>query len=182
MDSATTAIAIAIVGVLGTLSAPIVSQRLSARARSEEFEQQRLHKNDEYVRDRQQAAYTTKRDCYIALSVAGRHYRAELMSYLHEVNQNTVDDNAQSRLQEARFTFLACVAEAELTGTRMVLEALRPIRAGITKSYTAIRGLEAGRPEPDGSFEEIRAFLLDMWGGEWPTVVTTMRADLDVED
>jgi hypothetical protein len=182
MNSATTALTIAIVGVFGTLSAPIVSQRLSARARREEFDQQRLHRTDEYAREQNDKVFTAKRNCYLGLFIATRRYRAELMSYLYAVNRKAVNEAAQSRLEEARFAFLASVSETQLTGNRTVLDALRPIRAGNTKGYAAIKGLEEGHPEPDGSFEEIRAFLYELWDKGWPQVVEAVRADLGVVD
>jgi len=182
MNGTITALIIAIVGVCGTLTAPIVSQRLSARARREEFDQQRLQKADEYARGQQRETFAAKRSCYIALFVATRRYRVELMNYLHTVNQGKLDDNARSRLEDARFTFHACVSEAQLTGSLAVLEELEPIRVGTTKAYGAIRSLEYGDPEPDGSFEEIKAFLFKIWDNEWPRVQRAMRADLGVAD
>jgi hypothetical protein len=51
MNSEIVAVIIAVVGVIGTLSASIASQILGARARREELESQRLQRRDEYDRD-----------------------------------------------------------------------------------------------------------------------------------
>jgi hypothetical protein len=181
MDGTSTALTIAIVGVFGTLLAPVVSQRLSARARREEFDQQRLHKHDEYSREKQEANYASKRACYITLSITARRYRVELMNYLHAVDKGAVDDNANQKLQETRTGFWSSVSETELTGSQIVLEPLGRFRVGVTRAYAAIKNLEEGHPEPNGSFEELRAFLFKIWD-EWPEVLTAMRADLDVKD
>jgi type II secretory pathway pseudopilin PulG len=181
MNASITALTIAIVGVMGTLLAPIVTQRLSARARREEFEQQRSQRREEYRRDQQEKVLINKRNCYVTMISTARHYRLELMSYLYAVKQGAVDNSAKDRLQNARLAFATSLAETQLTGTRSVLKALEPIRKGMSESYTATKGLEEARQESDGSFDEIRAFLLKLWE-EWPPAYTAMRKDLGVED
>jgi hypothetical protein len=181
MDASITALLIAVVGVFGTLFAPIVSQRLSARARREEFELQRLHRQEEYDRERQQEIFVNKRNCYIEIISAARRYRLELMNHLYEVNRGTVDYAASARLEEARLAFGTSFAQAQLTGTLAVLEAVEPIRKGMSDSYQSIKNLEEGAPNPGESFEEVRDFLLGLWD-EWPRLHTAIRVDLGVKD
>lgn len=181
MNAAVTALIVAIVGVTGTLLAPIVSQRLSARARREEFELQRVQRQDEYKREQQEKTLSAKRACYITVISAGRRYRLELMRYLYAVNERTVGDDARERLEEARFAFNTSLAETELTAAGPVLEALDPIRKGLSESYAAIMNLEQGAQQFNGSFEEIRAVLLKLWDA-WPPAHAAMRDDLGVKD
>jgi hypothetical protein len=181
MDASATALIVAIVGVIGTLVAPIVSQRLSALSRREEFEQQRIQRHDEYEHQRQEKELAIRRACYIAVIAGARRYRLELMRYLHSVNEDAVDDAGRERLEEARLAFNAGLAEMQLTASGPVLEALGPIRQGMSGGYTAIKDLERGEPEPEGSFEEIKAFLLELWDA-WPPAHAAMRADLGVTD
>lgn len=100
MNAAITALIVAIVGVLGTLLAPIVSQRLSARARREEFEMQRTQQLDEYRRQQEEKVLMAKRACYITVISSARRYRLELMRYLFAVKEGAVDDTAGSRLEK----------------------------------------------------------------------------------
>lgn len=182
MNAGITALIIAIVGVIGTLVAPIVSQRLSAHARREEFDIQRSHRQDEYVREQQEKVLANKRSCYVTMISAARRYRLELMSYLHAVNQGSVDNNARDRLEEARLVFNTSLAETQLTGTASVIEALEPIRKGMSVSYADIKNIEEQHaPESNSSFNEIRVFLLKLWD-EWPQLYTAMREDLGVKD
>jgi type II secretory pathway pseudopilin PulG len=182
MDSTTTALGIAIVGVLGTLLAPIVSQALSTKARREEFQQQRAVQLEEYDRQQSEKAAEAKRSCYLRLFIASRHYRVVLINYLHTVNREGVDESARSRLEEARRGFLASISETQLTGSLLVIEALGPLRAANTKAYSAIKDLEEGHPQQGFSFEEIRGFLLTAWDEEWSQIVRTVRADLGFVD
>jgi hypothetical protein len=181
MNTNTSALIIAIVGVIGTLAASIVSQVLSARARGRELELQRLQRHDEYDREQRQSVLANKRSCYITMISATRRYRLELMSYLYAIHRQTVDKGATDRLEEARLAFNTSLAETQLTGTLPVVEALEPIRVGLAESYTAIRDFEQEAPESDGKFEEIRAQLFKLWD-QWPGLHTTMRHDLGVGD
>lgn len=55
------ALVIAIVGVIGTLSASIISQILSAHARREELEMQRLQRREEYEREQDRSLLESQR-------------------------------------------------------------------------------------------------------------------------
>jgi hypothetical protein len=183
MNSATaTAVGIAIVGVLGTLLAPIVSQRLATRARREEFDQQRIVQMEEYTRQQSEQVVATKRRCYLALFIACRHYRVELMNYLYAVKRKEVNEPTLSRLEEARLAFMASISETQLIASLTVMATIDPIRHANSRTFGAIKNLEEGHPEPDGSFEEIRAFIYTIWDTEWPRVVKAVRADLGVAD
>jgi len=182
MNAGTTALIISIVGVIGTLLASIVTQRLSAVARREELKQQRLLGQDEYEREQRDKVLANKRTCYVAMISTTRRYRLELMSYLYGIKQGAVDNEAETRLQDARLAFAMSLAETQLTGTIPVLEALEPIRKGMAHGYAETKELEQGpSPESNSSFEEIRTFLLKLWD-EWPTAYAAMRSDLGVED
>jgi hypothetical protein len=64
------ALIIAIVGVMGTLSASIVSQILSARARREELEMQRLQRRDEYEREQDRSLLESQRQITVEFILA----------------------------------------------------------------------------------------------------------------
>jgi hypothetical protein len=181
MNATISALIIAIVGVLGTLSAAIVSQILSARARREEVKLQSSQQESQYKREQQQKVLEDKRRCYITMITAARRYRLELMSYLYLVNRRAVDNDAALKLEEARLAFNTSIAEAQLTGTKPVRDALEPIRKGMSGSYASIKDLENNSPELNSSFAEIRAYLLELWD-EWPRLHETMRDDLGVKD
>lgn len=68
MSDEVNALIIAAVGVLGTLSASIVTQILSARTQLRTFEMQGSSRKEEYYREQEQAILSIKRSCYIAMS------------------------------------------------------------------------------------------------------------------
>ena len=182
MSSNISSLVVAIVGVFGTLFAPIVSQRLTAQARREEFERDRDHQSDIYSREQQQARFLEKRNCYLSLSMSAGRYRSELMRYLHKVHNKTLDENARPTLEETRVRFLASVYETRLTGRLKVVERLDMLREEIAKTYAGTMNLAEGNPGPNGSFEEIRASIFAVWEQTWPPLLTAMREDLGIED
>jgi hypothetical protein len=181
MDATTTALIIAIVGVAGTLLAPIVSQRLSAHAKREEFELQRLQRQEEYDRERGERTLIHKRDSYISITSSSRRYRVELMNYLFAIKRGLVSNELNVRLEDARVAFSVSFAETQLIGALPVLVAVTPIRDGLSDAYRAIRKLETETSRKDKDFDEIEVFLLDLWG-KWPPLHTAMRTDLGTED
>ena len=181
MNGNISAIAIAAVGVLGTLAGTIVSQLLSTRARKTDFEMQREQRREEYVQERQKMDLANKRSCYIAMMASSRRYRIELMNYAFAVKEQVVDSDARHELENSRRAYLDSIAEVQIVGTLEVLDTVEPVNSGLAKSYRSLKRLEAGEPESDGSFEEIEHFLTKLWD-KWRFMREAMRKDLGVED
>lgn len=91
MSNNIVAIAIASVGVLGTLAGAAVTQLLSMRARRDDFALQRRQRQEDF-----------KLSCYIAMSTSSRSCRLELMNYLDKLNQQMADDAARNVMEDAR--------------------------------------------------------------------------------
>jgi hypothetical protein len=181
MSADSSAILIAAVGVLGTLASPIVSQRLSARARRDEFEMQKSERLEARQREQQQLALANKRSCYIALMANARRYRVEMMNYLYTVKTGTVDNDTRNELEAARRAYIMTSAEAQMTASLRVLAMIEAFNSGLYKGYRATKRLEDGEPEPDGSFEETESFLTRLWD-QWNDMREAMRQDLNIED
>lgn len=181
MSASTTALVIAIVGVCGTLFAPIVSQTLSRRGRREEFELQRKQRAEEYERDYRKESLADKRNCYLSAMLTARRYRQELMNHLYVVSSERATVSSE-QLEDARHAYNSSFAELQLTGTKPVIDAMEPVRVRFSRSYEGIKNLEEARPEPGQSFDELKKSLLMVWDDEWPAVITAMRADLGIND
>jgi hypothetical protein len=177
MNNSNSAIVIAALGLLGTLAAAIISQLLSARARQADFEMQRSQQQGDYAHERHVAELATKKSCYIAMMTSSRSYRVELMNYLDMVKQQTVRPAARDDLENVRRACLASLGEAQIEASLKVLSTIDPVNSELAKAYHAINFLEAGRPEPNGSFEEIHESLTELWD-QWGHMSTAMRHDL----
>ncbi|MET9607925.1 hypothetical protein ABZZ17_23130 [Streptomyces sp. NPDC006512] len=75
-------LAIAVIGVGGTLLAPLLTQRLVARVQAEQGERQERLAETQWGREQQVAALEKRRDCYVAANSGYRRFRVELMNHL----------------------------------------------------------------------------------------------------
>lgn len=104
----------------------------------------------------------------------------ELIGYLNKLNQRTADDAARDVLEEARQTCLDSLAEVELVATHEVRSTIDPINDGLSKAYDATNNLENGKPQPGGSFEEIKRSLREL-RVQWNSMYEAMRQDLGMQ-
>jgi hypothetical protein len=179
VDGNVVALIVAVVGVLGTLTSPVITQRLSARAREEELAAQRLDARDAREHSREVLVLAEKKATYIAFNAATRHYRVELMGYLHAVAERTPDETDRRELHDARRSYSMAVAEMQIMATDSVLAAMGQITTRLTSAYDAVKRLERGEPKPGWSFEETRVRLVSLWD-HWEPLRLAMRTDLGV--
>jgi hypothetical protein len=166
MSSSIVAVAIASVGVLGTLAGAAVNQLLSTRARRDDFALQRRQRQEDF-----------KLSCYIAMSTSSRRYRIELINYLDKLNKQTADDAARNVMEDARQACLDSLGQVEFVATSEVRSTIKPINDILSAAYSATNNLEKGKLQPVGSFEEVKQSLEELWS-QWIPMHETMRQDL----
>ncbi|MFK4100243.1 hypothetical protein ACI2L1_09220 [Streptomyces sp. NPDC019531] len=181
MGDGLTALIAALVGVTGTLLAPLFSQRIVTRVQGEQFERQRQAVQAQWARDREEARLSERRACYVATNAACRRYRIQLMNYLWDVRLGTVTNAARDELEAARHAHHAGFAEAQLTASALVLAELDAVAKELAGAYQRIKCLEEGNPMANGSFDEIEADLQRLWE-RWKDMRTLMRTCLGVEE
>ncbi|GAA4077367.1 hypothetical protein GCM10022233_65420 [Streptomyces shaanxiensis] len=178
MDNGLTALIAALVGVTGTLLAPIFSQRIVFRFQERQFERQQRAVQAQWTRDREETRLSERRACYIATNTAYRRYRIQLMNYLWDVHQGTVTPTCRDELEAARHAHHAAFAEAQLVASSVVLAELDAIAKELAQAYRRVKRLEEGNPVR--SFEEIEQDLQDLWE-RWKQMRGLMRTCLGVE-
>ena len=92
-----TTLAVAIVGVLGTLIAPVLTQRLVVRARQQELDVQHQRELEARVEDRQRTALQDRLNAYVALNAAFRVYRRTMRNHVFEGTDKTLSELEQAR-------------------------------------------------------------------------------------
>ena len=65
-----TALLVAVAGVLGTLTSPILIQRLTLRAKQQEIDALKQQRSEERAEEQRRMAFKEGRDCCIALNTA----------------------------------------------------------------------------------------------------------------
>ncbi|MEU3917755.1 hypothetical protein [Streptomyces sp. NPDC029004] len=171
----------AVVGVTGTLIAPVVSQRLVARVQREQFERQQQIAHGQWLRDQNRAELAQRRTCYVATNAAYRHYRLQLTKFLYHVHRGDVPQAAREELEAARHAHHAAYAEAQMVASVAVLRELDVVAKALSESYRKTKCLEEGNPVPTGSFEEIHAEL-HLLRELWELMRGVMRRDLGIDD
>ncbi|MET8754600.1 hypothetical protein ABZW32_31565 [Streptomyces sp. NPDC004667] len=180
MDNALLALASAIVAVTGTLLAPVLSQRITARVQADQFDRQERLARAQWQRERRVAERERRRDCYVHANAGYRRYRVELMNHLWAVHRDEVTDEGRSALQEARHAMHSAFAEAQMIASDAVMAELDALTRELAGAYARTMRLERGSPSPRWGFDEILAALLDL-GDAWVRARSVMRTDLGVE-
>ncbi|MFF6891315.1 hypothetical protein ACFY8Z_11770 [Streptomyces microflavus] len=88
---------------------------------------------------------------------------------------------AREDLEEARQAHHAAFAEAQMVASSAVLVQLDIMTKALSEGYRKTQCLYEGNPDPDGSFEEIQAYLHWLWE-RWEEMRGVMRDDLGVEN
>ncbi|MEU9001691.1 hypothetical protein [Streptomyces sp. NPDC048551] len=179
MENALLALASAVVAVAGTLLAPVLSQRITARVQAGQFERQERLARAQWERDQQIAERDKRRDCYVSANAAYRRYRVELMNHLWAVHRDDVTPEGRAALEDARHALHSSFAEAQMIASDAVMTELDGLTSALSKAYSWTVRLERGTPAPGRGFEEIQAVLLEL-GDTWQRTRAVMRADLGV--
>ncbi|MEE1750484.1 hypothetical protein [Streptomyces sp. JV184] len=130
MTAAITAMNTAVVGVLGTLLAPVFAQRLTARQRAEEarlagerrkFEERRAH-------------------C-TAMNRASRQFHTLLKDAVHRIRDGVYTEQERTQLEEAR---LDRYAEAQMIVPERILQASGDLNRVLAAGDATVKRLDRG--------------------------------------
>jgi hypothetical protein len=141
-----TTLAVAAAGLAGTLTSPLLAQRIASLVKRQEFEFQDRQQREEREAARQQAALELKRSIYASLNTASRQYQQELEEYIHLLKESSLDEGADAGLAGARKRFRDLYSEAQMIIPDPVLEASVEVSAALGKAYGMTRRLELGKP------------------------------------
>jgi hypothetical protein len=163
-----TALAVAIVGMAGTLVAPLVTQWLVMRARQQELRAGRERRAEERQRD----GWRERRDAYVALNAAFRAFRRAMRNHALDAT-----DQTRAELEQARQAFDLRHAEGQLVTSDPVMDAARSASILLSDAYDRLRRLDGATP---GS-EEARAALLAELDGHVHDEVRDLRMAMRAE-
>ncbi|WP_226966632.1 hypothetical protein [Streptomyces phaeolivaceus] len=187
------ALAVAAVGVIGTLGAALLTQgradrakRLELDALAQQQRQEREHaervRRDELSAARGSELLDLRRACYIALNTAARQYQTAQVNLWHALKDGTgLEEACLQQLDERRSAHRECWAEAQMIVPTTVLGSASAVSRRLNIGYGTLKKALAG-PSVDGpaldAFEpELRA--------AWTSLADmrlAMRRDLGVDD
>lgn len=148
MTAAVTATITAVVGVLGTLFAPVLSQRLTARQRADEVQ----------LAERRRR-FEERRNAYTLMNRASRQFHTLLKDALHRLRDGVYTELERDQLEEARRDYRDRYAEAQMAVPERVLDASRSVNEVLAGADAAVKRLDRGLARDGESAEEA---LLDL--------------------
>ncbi|ULR48850.1 hypothetical protein [Streptomyces deccanensis] len=192
MGEAWVALAVATVGVVGTLGAALLTQsradrtkRLElqalARQQGEEREHAERLRRAELSAAQVRERHELRRACCVALNTAARQYQTAQVNLWHALRDDSGVDDCADRLDERRVAHREAYAEAQLILPTPVLVSAGAASRQLNSGYGTLRKLVAAVPVDAATLDafdpEVRkawALLADMR--------QEMRRDLGVDD
>jgi hypothetical protein len=141
-----TTLAVAAVGLAGTLTSPLIGQRIAAQTKRQEFHFETERRRAELEEARRQSALELKRSIYARLNTAARQYRQELEAYVREIRDHSLDDSGQAAIASARKNFRDVYSEAQMVLPDKVLDAAISVSEDLGEAYGISKRLEIGKP------------------------------------
>ena len=170
MSTDVTGLVVAVVGVAGTLTAPVVTQRLSMRARQQELDAEYRRRALEGGAERRRSELAERKASYWEFLTAERSYRRAIRDHLYAPSDQTHDEMVQ-----ARRIFDIAYAEAYLIAANPVLDAvvsyIGPLAEVTRRAAEIDNGAVSG-----AEVEYERAELLKNLRGEVRNQVMAVRA------
>ena len=178
MTAGMLALVVAIVGVVGTLASTLLTQMLSLRSKRLEADDQQQQRLEERVEERRRTEYRDRRDCCIAMNMAGRRFRQALKNCLFEGGEKA------GELEQARQEFTSRYGEAQMILSDAVLKAASAANGSLAEAYGKVKSSQqpGGRPLGVSEREKLENFLDKEVGSSLRHLRHTMRRDLGVVD
>jgi hypothetical protein len=158
MSADLTTVVVAVLGVAGTLSSPLLAQRVAARARQQEFSLQSQERREDRQEANSRSAFQERRSTYAALNTSARSYVQQLRAYLRVIAEGSVTDDDRAGLAVARQGFRDVFSDAQMILPDRVLDAALEVNSALGDAYGMIKRLENGEPRAapaDGPAETI---------------------------
>ncbi|KND46361.1 MULTISPECIES: hypothetical protein [Streptomyces] len=192
MGDAWVALAVASVGVVGTLGAALLTQsradrtkRLELHALARQQCEERAHaervRRAELSAARGRELLDLRRACYIALNTAARQYQTAQVNLWHALQEGAGVDACLQELEERRSAHRESYAEAQMVVPAAVLAAAGTVSRRLNSGYGVLKKALAG-PSVDGT--ALDAFEPELRSA-WTLLADmrhTMRRDLGVDD
>jgi type II secretory pathway pseudopilin PulG len=190
MGTNITTIVIAIIGVAGTLTAPLLTQLAASRTKQSELNMQRAVKEVELEESRRDEAFKERRAVYVSLHSAARQYLGELRRDLRTLVGRDLTDVERAELAEARQHFREVYSNAQMILPDRVLDYARSASGALGEAYGKLRRLDARlapdnpdistAPDRSEAIEEARIFCRTQVYDQIAELRDIMRFDLGV--
>ncbi len=192
MSADVTTVVVAILGVAGTLSSPLLTQRIADRAKRQDFEFETQRRREDRHEDDRRSAIQERRAIYAQLNTTARQYEQAIYQYLRVISERPARPDQQAELVAARETFRELYSDAQMILPDQVLTVAMDMSYGLGQAYGKAKRLErrlypepsGGTPadDPEETIEAVRAYC---HGDVYQLILRVrglMRQDLGVSE
>ena len=170
MTPAIAAMVTAVVGVFGTLSAPLLGQFLTGRHSREKDQAAEIRRN-----------FEERRAAYTAMNRASREFDTVLKDALHRLRDSAYSAEERAEVENVRRAYRDRYAEIQMIVPQRVLDASRAVNSVLAEVDAAVKRLDRGRQRDGETPEGVLADLKEA-GPRLRTLTETMREDLGVQN
>ena len=132
------ALVIAVVGVFGTLTAPMLTQSIAARAREAEAESRRRDRAQERADEERRSALAEKRAVYVELNAVARQFRTASHDRLRAARRGV---SPLPDVEEARQAFRVAYSKAQMIMPDRTLAVVAEANLCLTHGYRLVKDL-----------------------------------------
>ena len=142
MNAAITTVIAAGIAVIGTLLAPILAQRASARTKAQEYEFELKRHQEDLEAEKRLREFTELRSTYTDLNTQMRNFLRALNNYLHLIRSGQCNDEARSSLEVVRHEYHQHYSDAQMIVSDNILSAAGHANGTLMRLYGAARRLD----------------------------------------
>lgn len=164
MSADVTTVVIAVLGAIGTLSSPLLTQWVGNRAKRQDFEFESQRRQEDRHEDSRRSVLQERRAIYAQLNTAARQYEQAIYEYLRVISEAAATPEQLAELTKARESFRELYSDAQMIIPDTVLAAAADVSAGLGQAYGRARRLErrssggGATTDPEDTIEAARAF------------------------
>lgn len=191
MGAGWTALLVAVVGVVGTLGASLLTQSRADRTKRMEMEaaaEQRREERDhakalfeaDRARNRAEESIALRRACYITLNTAARQYLTAQVDFMHAWRNGTGIEAALEELEARRTTLRESYAEAQMIVPLQVMAGAGAASRRLNAGYGRLKQITASTPYNQEDLNTFEAGVEQSWA-LLSEMRQQMRFDLGVD-
>ncbi|MFD5846835.1 hypothetical protein [Streptomyces chartreusis] len=165
MSNTVVPLAIAFLGIVGTLLSGLMSQRLAEKVKLRELDHSERQRAEERHYETERATKEALRVCYVMLNTASLDFHSELNHFWHALRAGSVTADLRSHLDDARREHRARYSEAQMRVPDDVLATIDKVHRGLNRMYGGLKRLDGGiPPHEDGeSLEQVHTQIVAFW-------------------
>jgi len=161
----------AVVGVLGTLLAPLITHRVAARERADE------RAEADRVRGLQE-----RRDAYTEMNRDARQFSTLLKDATHRLRDGVYGDEERTALEQARLRHRDRYAEAQMVAPERILDAARAVNGVLGEVDAGVKRIDRRAAHETETSDALRRRLVEEGDPLLAQMRRLMREDLGVRD